>query len=306
MTYLGLCFWHFGQVGDSWTYLWATLALWLLSVLGRIFYFNQSFKLNNQWLTGFPTRLRALPDSMTRIDILVPSSFFWRPGQHCFLRFPSFSIFDNHPFTIASVPQPARTHQSKHSPEMQTMSFFVRSHAGFTRKLSHYTSNNFDGSMQSWVDGPYGGIGHRIENEYDTMILIAGGSGITSCLPWLQYIAQTISDRTIRTSNVKLLWVMRDAASVGWVSQELEDLSQFASHGRITMEFFVTGPNQPEKELPLGINKSEAAEGDAISNIDVRSSHTISGLGQWHSGRPNLMQWVPKSLMPGHNVIIGM
>lgn len=66
------------------------------------------------------------------------------------------------------------------------MSFFVRSHAGLTRKLSCYTSSNFDESIISRIDGPYGGVvgvGRRIENENDTMILIAGGNGITSCLP---------------------------------------------------------------------------------------------------------------------------
>ena len=159
MTYLGLCFWHFGQEGDSWAYLWATLTLWLLSILGRIFYHNQSFKIDNQWLTGFSTRVRSLPDNMTRIDILVPSTLSWRPGQHCFLRFPSFSIFDNHPFTIASIPQSPSHRHSKSSLELQTMSFFVRSHAGFTRKISSYTSTDFDKSITSWIDGPYGGRG---------------------------------------------------------------------------------------------------------------------------------------------------
>lgn len=194
-----------------------------------MFYHNQSFKPDNPWLTGFPTRLRALPDSMTRIDILVPSTFAWRPGQHCFLRFPSLSVFDNHPFTIASVPESGRGHQGEKSQEMRTLSFFVRSHEGFTRKLSRYTSNNVDGSMQSWIDGPYGGVGRRIENGYDTTILIAGGSGITSCLPWLQYLSQKIDDCTVRTANVKLLWVKRDPASLGWVSQELAQPSRFAT-----------------------------------------------------------------------------
>lgn len=71
VTYLGLCFWHFGQEGDSWAYLWATLALWLLSVLVRLFYHSQALKLDSPWSTRFPTCLRALPGIMTRIDILV-------------------------------------------------------------------------------------------------------------------------------------------------------------------------------------------------------------------------------------------
>ena len=305
VTYLGLCFWHFGQEGDSWAYLWATLALWLLSILGRVFYYNQSFKVDNQWLTGFPTRLRALPDSMTRIDILVPSTFSWRPGQHCFLRFPSFSVFDNHPFTIASVSQSPSCRKSKTSPELQTMSFFVRSHAGFTHKLSCYTNTNFDGSIHSWVDGPYGGIGRRIENEYDTMILVAGGTGITSCLPWLQYISQTMRDHPIRTANVKLLWVMRDAASLGWVSEELEEMSHLATDGRVVMEFFITGRNQPKTELPLNIGNVEASNGEKSSDDVTVGSQRNSGSGQWRSGRPDLIHWVPKMLTPGRNVIIG-
>lgn len=49
VTYLGLCFWHYGQEGDSWAYLWATLALWLLSVLVRFFYHKQALKLDSPW-----------------------------------------------------------------------------------------------------------------------------------------------------------------------------------------------------------------------------------------------------------------
>ena len=85
------------------------------------------------------------------------------------------------------------------------MSFFVRYLVGSTRKLSCYISNEIDGPMHSWIDGPYDGVDRSIENEYDTMILIAGGSGITSCLPWLQYISQNMKDGTNRTANVKLL-----------------------------------------------------------------------------------------------------
>lgn len=101
----------------------------------------------------------------------------------------------------------------------------MAAYEGFTRKLLCYTSSKFDGSMQSCIDGPYGGVGRRIQNEYDTMILIAGGSGTTSCLPWLQYLSQTMDDCTVRPANVRLLWVMQDPASLGWVSQELARLA---------------------------------------------------------------------------------
>ena len=79
------------------------------------------------------------------------------------------------------------------------------------------------------------------------MILIAGGSGITSCLPWLQYISQTMKDdREVRTTQVKLLWVMREAASLGWVPHELAELSHSTAQGKLTMEFFRHG-SRPAK-----------------------------------------------------------
>ena len=150
-----------------------------------------------------------------------------------------------------------------------------------------------------------GGVGRRIENEYDTMILIAGGSGITSCLPWLQDVSQSVNNRSVRIANVKLLWVMRDAASLGWISRELEEMSQVAHHGRVFMDFFVTGSIRPEEKLPLNLGEIETGRGDSTCDDKARRSRTISGSGHWHFGRPDLMQWVPRSLMPGRNVVIG-
>ena len=304
VTYLGLCFWHFGQEGDSWAYLWATLALWLFSILGRVLFQNKSFNFTNPWLTGLPTRLRALPGDMTRIDVLVPSTFSWRPGQHSFIRFPSFAPLDNHPFTIASIPQSASGRDTKDFSEVRIMSFFVRSHTGFTRKLSCYSNNNVDGSLHSWVDGPYGGIGYPIENMYDTIILIAGGTGITACLPWLQHIKQLMRMQTTCTTNLKLLWIMRDKASIGWVSQELEGVSNLASEGTVMMEFFVTSQHQPDEDLSLGTGKEGVGVHDRSSHSS-RSSCPISGSGPWRYGRPNLIQWIPQLLTPARNIIIG-
>ena len=132
--------------------------------------------------------------------------FSWRPGQHCFLRLPSYSVSTT--ILSPSLPFPSQqaVGKARHPPsDIQTTSFSVRSHAGFTRKPSCYTSDKIDGPMHSWIDGPHDGVGRSIENKYDRVILVAGGSGITSCLPWLQYISQHMKDGTNRTANVKLL-----------------------------------------------------------------------------------------------------
>ena len=71
------------------------------------------------------------------------------------------------------------------------------------------------------------------------------------------------------------------------------------------MEFFVTGSIRPEEKLPLEIGNIEAGRGDSSCEDQTRGSRTISESGEWHFGQLDLMQWVPKSLMPGRNVMIG-
>jgi predicted ferric reductase len=73
---------------------------------------------------------------MTRIDVLKPQGLHWRPGQHVFLRFPNVSILDHHPFTIASAE--GGNLRSVSTKKMLNMSFFVRSHGGFARRLSDF------------------------------------------------------------------------------------------------------------------------------------------------------------------------
>ena len=82
---------------------------------------------------------------------------------------------------------------------------------------------------------------------------------------------------------------MRDAASLGWISRELEEMSQVAHHGKVVMEFFVTGSIRPEEKLPLKVGRIQAGRGDSTCDDQTRGSRTISGSGQWHFGRPDLM-----------------
>ena len=69
---------------------------------------------------------------------------------------------------------------------------------------------------------------------------------------------------------------MRDATSLGWISRELEEVSQVAHHGRVVMEFFVTGSIPPEEKLPLKIDKIEAGRGGSTCDDQTRRSRTIS------------------------------
>lgn len=312
ISYVGLMFWHSGNLGDSWAYLWATIAVWLASILARFYYFNQSFNVHNQWIAGFPTHLQALPGNMTRIEVLAPHGFSWRPGQHCFLRFPSLSIFDNHPFTIANscTASKATMKAENHRWDPQSMTFFVRSHTGFTRKLSDYIKNNADISASAWIDGPYGGILRKVESAFDSIILVAGGAGITACLAWLQHITSSMNLEDIRTGKVSLIWAVHEAEHLGWVSAELSGIANADSRGKIEISFYVTGPLSDQTSHPQ-LSRTENMDQEIKMHNDENGGKQASAgtgsrsLGTHHRGRPPLADLIPSMLTYPRSLVIG-
>jgi predicted ferric reductase len=131
---------------------------------------------------------------MTRIEVLAPMNFHHKLAQHCFLRFPTISLLDSHPFTVVSAPQlenvavEGKAHNMTYDFKPQSLVFLARTRDGFTRRLADYGAAHSNILASAWIDGPYSGVDRPIERLYDHLIIVAGGSGITACVPWLQHI----------------------------------------------------------------------------------------------------------------------
>ncbi|KEF53004.1 uncharacterized protein A1O9_10912 [Exophiala aquamarina CBS 119918] len=268
ITYLGLLFWHAANLGDSWAYLWATLALWLASWLARLFWYTRPMNIRNEWFQGATTLLTHLPGGMTKIEVLnPPDGFTWTPSQHCFLRFPRISLLDNHPFTIVSGPLPAPSRRNNvkqrgekvgdvfQIPHKQVpLTFLARTHSGFTRRLDSFSAKHADNALEVWIDGPYGGLGRPIERLYDHLVLVAGGSGITVCLPWLTSI-MAAEPSEIRVERISLVWAVKHQEHLDWARDWLtgvkEKLAQRVEGSRleINSRFYVTQEAIEEKPI---------------------------------------------------------
>ena len=81
-------------------------------------------------------------------------------GKHAFLWIPKVRALETHPFTIAA---------------MGPMEFVINSHDGFTRDLHTYAVSNPGARVWASVEGAYGKIPDPA--AYDTVVLVAGGSG---------------------------------------------------------------------------------------------------------------------------------
>ena len=256
---------------------------------------------------------------MTQLEVTAPPRFSHRPAQHCYLRFPAISLLDNHPFTIASAPRPMSLTTDKalsagniaDIDNPQTLLFLTRTHTGFTRKVAAYCAS-YPGTLASaWIDGPYGGIGRPVERLYDTLILVAGGTGITACLPWLTHMMnQNRADagNCVRIRRIVLVWTMRDAEHFTWVAPALERATIVGnSKVEVQMKFYVTNSadSTPAAKF-LDVSTAEKGLDTMESSMNGSSPlNQVASLGEYHRGRPIMMKVVGQLVGHGRTVVFG-
>jgi NAD(P)H-flavin reductase len=315
IAYLGLMFWHADQELDSWAYLWATLALYLASVAARAFIKWQTFNVLRPWFLGFPAIFTPLPGGMTKIDVLVPFAIKWKPGQHCWLRFPALSLLQNHPFTIASLPTATADGRTatlmSTAGDNQRMTFYIRSYSGLTRQLSVKASEKAEESLVAThtvhIDGPYGGIIQDLPALYDELIFVAGGGGISACIPLMLHAALRISKGTARVASIRLVWMARRVEHLQWVRAELGKVARLAGGERVAFDFYVTGDEDEEERgrspnLQAGSSSDDDGAPEEKPRLEAKAT-IASDLGVVHKYRPYLVDAVPE-MMTARTVMV--
>ena len=199
------------------------------------------------------------------------------------------------------------------APTVSTLCFFIRSRDGFTKRLRSTTERKAFNTTSVWLDGPYGGISAKLENLYDHIILVAGGIGITACLPWMQHIInqEASGNKAVRLSSIKLVWAVRHASHIEWVDMYLQLLSHSATHeGFLKIEIHCTSENtrkaadnhaalivSPASDLEKGGSMSDGS--DVQTRIEPPTSQS-----QLLPGRPR-MGSILEALEAGSTAVIG-
>ena len=327
IAYLGTCFWHAKDLRDSWVYLWATLAIYLASVLGRAFGKWQSIHWRRTpWLQGWPATVTVgdgerdfTMGGLTRLVIRPPRDFTWRPGQHVWLRIPHISWLQQHPFTIASLPSNSLNTAESSAHEMV---FLVRSHSGLTCELLELAAAapqapiaaneekqdiEVGAPLSVHVDGPYGGLVEDVSALYDTLVFVAGGSGISACLPHMLDTSRHISSGTSRVQKIHLLWMIRHPSQIIWCANELRTIVATAGADKIVIDVHITdtsaalssGDGTPSKET-ASIEELNAMEKDM--GLNVETSASMKDIVKMHHGRPFLPDVLPP-LLSGRRIM---
>jgi NAD(P)H-flavin reductase len=188
------------------------------------------------WLIGEEAAVTLLPENALKIT--VPTQVRWRPGQYVYIRMPGVAVFENHPFTIASLC--SDDFHSGYGEDYRDMVLVFRPFGGFTKKvletaLEHGPWHTY----RAFLDGPYGGMRRSIDS-FDHVVMVAGGSGITALVSQLLNLIKRMRDGKAVTKTVQLVWAMKRPETMEWFKEELRICREFAPLDTVTCQFYIT------------------------------------------------------------------
>lgn len=250
-------------------YVYPVIALWIFDRFARILRLG----INNVGSDGTRTLVEALPGEACRVTVTMARPWHFKPGQHAYLYFPSISYWQSHPFSVAwseEAEEPAGeklpTNRSDAlAARKTTMSFIIRGRTGFTSSLYKQAAACTGGKMvtRALVEGPYGGM--HMMHSHGTVMLFAGGVGITQAVPHVRDLVIGYSNVSVAARKIVLVWIIQSPEHLEWIRPWMtEILALERRRDCLRIMLFVTRPR---------------------SNKQI---HSPSATVQMFPGRPNI------------------
>jgi predicted ferric reductase len=257
LVYVACLFWHCKNYLSSWSYLYATLAIWFFCYILRVFNLNWLKPWRNAWLIGDEAAVTLMAENA--IKVTIPTQMSWKPGQYVYLRMPGISIFENHPFTISSLC--SEDFPSEYGDLYRDCILVFRPFGGFTRRvLETAIEKGPFKTYRAYLEGPYGGMQRELA-AFETVILFAGGSGITAIVSQLLNLIKRMRDGKAVTKKIEVVWALKRLEAMDWFREELRICREFAPPDTVNCSFYVTASKRQQR---MGISERAPRP---ISNI---------------------------------------
>jgi predicted ferric reductase len=269
-------------------YLIAAIAIWAFDRIARTVRLAY-YSIGNG---GSRAIVEALPGNATRITVALARPWHFGPGQHAYLYMPSISMLQSHPFSAAWAEQPtggedddqlAMKRQDIGGSRNMTVAFVIRARTGFTNTLYQKTAAAPNGVMETtcWVEGPYGG--HHNLSSYGTVMLFAGGVGITHQVPHVRSLLEGFANGTVATRKITLVWIIQSPEHLEWIRpwmteilamekrREVLRIMLFVSRPKSTKEIHSPSatvqmfPGRPNIDTLLGIEAEQQVGAMAVT-----------------------------------------
>ncbi|THH33845.1 hypothetical protein EUX98_g258 [Antrodiella citrinella] len=226
-----------------------------------------------------------LSGSTVRLKLVTAGYIVWAPGQHFLLNIPAICRFTSHPFTCASV-----CDEGSRSDSGREIVFYIRAKKGWTKRLRDtVTSLLAHGRkqppgetlplnaklpehgilMHAMVDGPFGSSAGTNWGAYSSVLIVAGGSGVSFGMSILEYMSLCLSGRDgrqlgshsggwgnpkFKTTRVRFVWLIREFSHIQWCASALRRCMSLVPPSELQVDIFVTNAKRMPhmvRELPL-------------------------------------------------------
>lgn len=267
------------------TILYGVVALWATEHLLR------GMRLLYRNMGGTKAVVEALPGNACRVTIDMARPWTFKPGQHAYLYMPSIGLWTSHPFSVAwsqdtEVLDPdekmAMNRQDILAMQKTSMSFIVRARTGFTNSLYQRALTSPDGrfSTKCFAEGPYGGM--HMMHSYGTVMLFAGGVGITHQVPHVRDLVAGYANGTVAVRRLVLVWIIRSPEHLEWIRPWMTSILAMESRRDVLrIMLFVTRPRST-KEIHSPSATVQMFPGrpniDALMNIEMENQVGAMGV----------------------------
>jgi len=241
------------------------------------------------------------PDTSMTLVHIPDVTVGWIAGQHVQLRvFFGHRIYESHPFTIINAP-PAITNLptlSNGGTHYGGITLAARVAGDWTRDLNTLAQNGEKGREHVVVllDGPYGGSSLDF-GEYEAVLLVSGGSGVTFSLGILDDLLGRIvrlgRPNRERTKRIDVIWYIRSFGAIFWFAPMFMALGKAADSSSVDLsfKFYVTCLCAPETIPPIPnctVCISKPTISDGLQPLLAHAASTAGGVGIAASGPESL------------------
>ncbi|KAF2025719.1 hypothetical protein EK21DRAFT_75742 [Setomelanomma holmii] len=259
-------------------------------------------------------KVEAMPGEAVRLTIDLVREWQPRPGCHAHMRMPRMSLWSSHPFSVAWA-----TTMNPDSKEMtlpilegdalmapgapqksKQISLICRARTGLTRQMYERACKMPNETFTTWgfIEGPYGG--HHSLDSYGTVVLFAGGVGITHQVMYLKHLVNGYAKRTTATQKVVLIWTVPDSDCLEWVRPWMDEILRMPQRKHVLrIKLFISRPkgrvesSSDTVKMFAGRPKADALIEEEVRHRQGAMAVTVCGSGGFADGvRAAVRPWL--------------
>lgn len=196
--------------------------------------------------------------------------------------FHPFSVAwsENEPFSVDEKGL-VSTQQDVLTTHKETISLLARCRTGFTDILHKRASKGINGHvcLFAFVEGPYGAI-HDLDS-YGTVLLYAGGIGITHHVPFIRHLVQGYADGSVAARRVTLVWAIQSPEHLEWIRPWITSILQMDRCREVLrIMLFITQPRSASDiSSPTEIIEMFSGRPDIQTILDKEIEQQIGAMG---------------------------